>query len=243
MTSALAETRKSQEADTLAREMAAAFGRVVEVYKHEYKLSAQDAVAKAESAGSPQYEEQVLHGPPDQVSWSALDLVGRADPQLALRRWEEIKQAARDELHSGHRAAKAMEGFGSDCWQRAQFLAIRKDLTEAWHPRNGIEAQLLDAMAQAQTAVFFWLGMLTMRASVECQRENHQVEKEGHWDPPRVSDAEATEQAADMVDRFNKMYLRTLRALRDLRRYVPTVVVQNAGQVNVGGQQVNVAQP
>jgi len=29
--------------------------------------------------------------------------------------------------------------------------------------------------------------------------------------------------------------------LRDLRRYGPAVVVQNAGQVNVGAQQVNVA--
>jgi hypothetical protein len=32
-----------------------------------------------------------------------------------------------------------------------------------------------------------------------------------------------------------------LKALLDLRRVVPAVVVQNAGQVNVAGQQVNVA--
>jgi hypothetical protein len=40
-----------------------------------------------------------------------------------------------------------------------------------------------------------------------------------------------------MVDRFNRIFLRTLRALRDLRKHAPTVVVQNAGQVNVGEQQ------
>ena len=34
--------------------------------------------------------------------------------------------------------------------------------------------------------------------------------------------------------------LRTLQALRDLRLYAPPVIVQNAGQVNVAGQQVNV---
>ena len=45
-----------------------------------------------------------------------------------------------------------------------------------------------------------------------------------------------------MVDRFNKIFLRTLRQLRDLRRYSRPVIVQNAGQVNVGGQQVNVNQ-
>jgi hypothetical protein len=57
-----------------------------------------------------------------------------------------------------------------------------------------------------------------------------------------MSEAEAVDQAAAMVDRFNRIFLRTLRALRDLRRYAPaTVVVQNAGQVNVGSQQVNMA--
>jgi hypothetical protein len=36
----------------------------------------------------------------------------------------------------------------------------------------------------------------------------------------------------------NRIFLRTLRQLRDLRRY--TVVIQNPGQVNIGAQQVNV---
>jgi hypothetical protein len=56
-----------------------------------------------------------------------------------------------------------------------------------------------------------------------------------------VSEHQSTEQAAAMVERFHRMYLRSFRALRDLRRYAPSVVVQNAGQVNVGGQQVNVS--
>jgi hypothetical protein len=46
-----------------------------------------------------------------------------------------------------------------------------------------------------------------------------------------------------MVDRFNAIFLRTLKALRDLRRQIPGVVVKSAGQVNVGRQQVNVARP
>jgi hypothetical protein len=55
-----------------------------------------------------------------------------------------------------------------------------------------------------------------------------------------VTGFQAVEQAGAMVDRFNRIFLRTLRALRDLRRCPPPVVVQNAGQVNVGQQQVNV---
>ncbi len=42
-----------------------------------------------------------------------------------------------------------------------------------------------------------------------------------------------------MVDRFNRLFLRTLRALRDLRRYASSVTIQSAQQVNIGTQQVN----
>jgi hypothetical protein len=59
------------------------------------------------------------------------------------------------------------------------------------------------------------------------------------WQPSKVSVAEAMEQSAAMMDRFNRLFLRTLRALRDLRRY--PVIVQNAQQVNVADRQVNVA--
>ena len=43
------------------------------------------------------------------------------------------------------------------------------------------------------------------------------------------------------MERFHAIFLRTLKALRDLRRQVPGVVVQSAGQVNVGQQQLNVS--
>jgi hypothetical protein len=49
------------------------------------------------------------------------------------------------------------------------------------------------------------------------------------------------EQAAGMVDRFNRIFLRTLRALCDLRRHSPQVIVQNAGQVNVADKQINLS--
>ena len=45
--------------------------------------------------------------------------------------------------------------------------------------------------------------------------------------------ATAMDQSEAMANRFHRMFLRGLRALRDLRRYAPAVVVQNAGQVNV----------
>jgi hypothetical protein len=132
-----------------------------------------------------------------------------------------------------------MEGYGSHCWTRAQFLAVRRDLMEAWQPRNGVERQLIDMLAQAQTGYLHWLEVLTLRCSTGSARQR----ATNQWEPLTVRDAEATEQAAAMVDRFNGIFLRTLRALCHLRKVPPAVVVQNAGQVNVGGRQVNVAQP
>jgi hypothetical protein len=45
-----------------------------------------------------------------------------------------------------------------------------------------------------------------------------------------------------IAERWNRTLVRTLRALRDLRRYAPTVMIQNAVQVNLRGQQVNIAE-
>ena len=58
---------------------------------------------------------------------------------------------------------------------------------------------------------------------------------------PEQDAADAMEQAGAMAERFHRMYLRNLRAMRDYRRYNGPVLVQNAGQVNVGGQHVNIA--
>jgi hypothetical protein len=44
-----------------------------------------------------------------------------------------------------------------------------------------------------------------------------------------------------MADRFNRIFLRTLRHLRELQRDPPAVTIQTAGQVNIAGQQVNMA--
>jgi hypothetical protein len=44
-----------------------------------------------------------------------------------------------------------------------------------------------------------------------------------------------------MADRWNRIFLRNLRALRNLRRYAPAVHIENHGQVNIGEKQVNVS--
>jgi hypothetical protein len=63
-------------------------------------------------------------------------------------------------------------------------------------------------------------------------------------DIPFVTEQAAVEHAAQMADRWQRMYFRAIRSLRDWRRYTPQVTINNPNQVNIandGGQQINVA--
>jgi hypothetical protein len=241
MTETHIDTAPPSEAGILAGELAGSFARLVREYETHFRLPHAEAVRRASLADT-DGGDRVLHGPPDQVSWGDLDRIARTDPDRAAARWEEIKRAALDELQTGHRAARAVETPGNDrAWQRAQFLALCDDLTAEWRPRNGIERQLLDTVAQAQTCYLHWLQTLTARTAL-CSIGDPLRDGGAKWQAPRQTDADAIDQAADMMERFNRLSLRTLRTLRDLRRIAGPVIVQNAGQVNVGGQQINVTQ-
>jgi hypothetical protein len=225
------------EAGVLAGELAQSFGRLVQLYEKHYSLSREEAVRRATEPPA-DGGQRVLTEPPDQVSWFDLFVIARTDPDRAAR-WEEIKRAALEELQTGHRAAKAVETVNDGAWHRAQFLALREELAAEWRPRNGIERQLIDTMAQAQAGYLSWLHTLTMRTDLESVTNDRLHREEARWGPPRQSDADALDQAAAMMDRFNRIFLRTLRALYDMRRHDTPVIVQNGGQVNVAQQQVN----
>jgi hypothetical protein len=208
------------EVQALARQLAAAYQDHVAQAKHELGMTTQEAVAKVDEPSGLSRLLQILDRPPEQVSWADLEEVARTCPERAVQRWEEVKHAALEELRSGHRAGGVLQGRDPHPWRLAQYLAIRAELTEGWQPRNGIERQLIDQMAQAQAAMHYWQEYLADRACGRLQE---------------------ADQAAAMVDRFQKMFLRTLRALCNMRKVPLAVVVQNAGQVNIGGQQVNLS--
>jgi hypothetical protein len=104
-----------------------------------------------------------------------------------------------------------------------------------------VERQLVDQLAMLQTALFRWQQILIGRTMLDTSAIVQADQGKGRYQPPRVTDYEATEQAGRMVERFHRLLLRTVRALQDLRRPVPPVVVRRAAQVNIGQQQVNVA--
>jgi hypothetical protein len=225
----------------LVREMGEAYARMVKFYREQLQLSPTEASARASEPADDAELERALTWPPDQVSWMMMSSLAQRDPRAAFAAWERVKAAARQELDSGHRAAAALEGYAGRPWERARFFAIRAGFREEWRPRGGIEDALIDTMAQAHSMYLAWMERLNARASTDAQSEEYSLRQDGTWQPPRVHAAEALDQAAAMSDRFHRLFLRTLRALRDLRRYGPAVIVQSAGQINVGAQQMNVA--
>jgi len=232
----LATPETPSDSAELARDLVTTFGQMLQWYQKHYEVTPQEAIARINESTDAD-KQRILETMPDQVSWRDLHLLGNAYPALAIERWEAIKRAALSELRTGHRAVQAIDTGDQTPWQKAQFLALRTDLADEWQPRNGMERQLIDIMAQAQSSYLYWLRTLTVRSCLE----NYREKEDPNWQRPRLDDADAMEQASAMMDRFNRIFLRTLRALRDLRRFAGPVIVQNGGQLNVANQQVNIA--
>ena len=97
-------------------------------------------------------------------------------------------------------------------------------------------------MAQAHMNWQFWLAIVATRSELMWMPEGHDRDSGRPWHGPRQTDAEAVDQAIAMAERFHRMYLQTLRAMRKLRRHRARVVVRKAGAVNVGGQSLNLVE-
>jgi hypothetical protein len=179
-------------------------------------------------------------------------------PRVAERLWEKIKQEGRKEFESGHLAANNMfpVDYMKQAWNIARYLRVRESFAEEWQPKGGIEIAMIDTLAQAYFQWQYWLEQ-TIKRSETREREEHPDYQEwkrargqsrekswtdGFWLRPYVSEQQAIDHAMQAADRWNRIFMRTLRQLRDLRRYSP-VTINNPSQVNIatdGGQQINV---
>jgi len=238
--------KKLGEVEEIADHLAYAYRRAVNFYIREYGLSPAEAHEKANTRWE-DARESLLATPGRQFTWGDYQGLAEIDPALALGKWDTILSEAHASVISGQVAANAVEcSWTSTPWERAQFAGVRNDLSEDWQPRGGIEQTLIDQMAQAYTLQLQWTALLVQRSAFDPVDESQRTKYDGgRWQPPRVSGAEAVAEAAGMIDRWNRMFLRNLRALRDMRRFAPPVIVNGlGGQVNIaaqGGQQVNVS--
>jgi hypothetical protein len=144
-------------------------------------------------------------------------------------------------------------------WNIARYLGVRDSFIDEWNPKGGIEVALIDMMTQSYFQWQYWLEQTVKRSETKERHEHPEYSDwksrrqehnkamgwavDGFWFRPYVSEQQAIESAVQMADRWNRIFMRTLRQLRDLRRYAP-VTINNANQVNIaadGGPQVNVS--
>jgi hypothetical protein len=231
-----AETRQ------VLAEAAQSFIATIEFYKKDFgdPLSHDEAVQ--ETLKIYERRRQCVEGlQPQKVTWGHIAAVAQVNTDDALTLWARVRQAAEDELESGKRGAE-VAGHNANPFARAQYLAIRDAFGDQWKPQGGIESAMVEMMAVAYSLQMYWCGIAHDRAIGvhDDQRESLKRYASSGWKSPYQCEADAVDQAHRFADGYNRQFLRVLRQLRDLRRYAP-VVIQNAQQVNVGNQQVNVS--
>jgi hypothetical protein len=180
--------------------------------------------------------------PPEQIDWYRLMALAEHDTEAMLRCWRAINELALDQLYSGLRAADVVVMEGEMPLVKARFLALRLSFISEWQPRGGLELTLIDVLAQSHTQYEYWMRKVVQAAAVQAEHQKSIYSSRLRNEPPRISDAEAVAAVTAMAERFNRTFLRTLRQLRDLRRYAPTIMVQHASQINVGAQQINLTE-
>ena len=200
-----------------------------------------------------------VHLSQQNISFNSLHTLYDFAPRVAEQFWESIKREGRAEFESGHAAANAVlpVGYMRDAWSVARYLGLRESFLDEWQPKGGIELSLIDMLAQAFFQWQYWLEQTIKRSQTREREEHPEYQKwqshrnqsyeksweDGFWLRPYVSEQQAIDHAVQMADRWNRIYMRTLRQLRDLRRYAP-VTINNPNQVNIAsddGQQINIS--
>ncbi len=227
-------TDATLEARAIGRELALARNARLG-YLH---LNEQEAKAEALELARMETTDQLQERPLQSLSWNDLDQLAEEDSALALATWDRIKAEVQAEYRNGIRAGRALQAHGTSPNEMAEYLVLRDELAGQHQPRNGIEQTLIDMLAQTYSSYLKWLARLINYIDLEQKPED--AREEGRWVAPRLERAKAIDQAAAMADRFHKMYLRTLRAFQNQRRFAPTLIVQHAEQVNLAEQQCNI---
>jgi hypothetical protein len=203
---------------------------------------------------------EVMSIPIDRIRFIDIAQMWPVAPRVAENLWEMMKADAAEEFESGHLASKTLTPtlYLRTAWTVAKYLGLRESFIAEWQSRGGIELSCIDMMAESVLMFQYWLEQSVVRSKteprksspgfiqwLEAQNPRRDVSSgytNGHWDIPYVSEQAAIDHAAQMADRWHRIFMRTLRNLRDLRRFA--IIINNPRQVNIareGGQQVNVA--
>lgn len=235
-------TLEDAETRQVLMEAAQSFIGTIEFYKSEFGGGKPHDEAVKEALQCHEWRRGYVEGlSVQEITWGHMSAVGEVDIRDGLKLWTRVRETADDELESGKRGAK-VAGDNTTPYSLAQYLAIRDSFADQWKPQGGIESAMIEMLAIAYSLQMYWSTVAHDRAmqAHDSQREALKRYETGGWKSPYQSEADAVDQAHRLADGYNRQFLRVLRQLRDLRRYAP-VIIQSAGQVNVGNQQVNVS--
>ena len=182
------------------------------------------------------------------MTWHELSALAERDGlQAALVVWLKVQTYAFDELDSGIRSAD-MTGHTTPL-ERARYIAVWDTFIDQWQPEGGLDMAMIEMLAQSFSLYLYWTQISHSRAIGLCTNLEEVAKKAGrkHWQAPYQMMRDSIDEAHVMAERYNRIFLRTLRQLRDFRRYnkplAPPVIVNQGGKVNVANQQMNVNAP
>lgn len=237
------------DARVLASTLAPQFAALVAEY-NRHDMAPEDRARFLSPERQAERAAEARDCPPDRIMWHELSALAEADGlQAALAVWLKVQAFAFDELESGVRSAEAT-GHSTPL-ERARYTAVRDTFIDQWQPEGGLDMAMIEMLAQSFSLYLYWTQISHTRAVGLCTNLEEVAKKSGRksWQAPYEIMHGAIEQAHTMAERYNRIFLRTLRQLRDFRRYSkpavpPSVILNNGGQVNLANQQVNVnAQP
>ncbi len=176
--------------------------------------------------------DSLLKQPVDSLNFADLLELHHHAPRVAERFWENVKVEARKEFESGHLAANISfpVGYKKQVWNIARYIGVRESFVDEWRPRGGVELSLIDMMAQCFFQWQYWLEQSVTRTECEPRLEHPEYKKwkknkeeqmkaeswaTGHWFPPCVDEQAAIDHAIQTADRWHRMFMRTLRQMRE----------------------------
>jgi hypothetical protein len=213
--SAPAATTVGADAEVLARELSAAF--IEKLWKLRNAKDGNMSLLTIEELKEDGSLRKMRDKSPDKVTFHDLEALARNDmADEALQLWEEVKATAQNDLANGWHAAR---GVGYDAWDRACFLAIRDQLRQTWPPRSGVEAMLIDEMAQYELMRRHLIRRL-WSGSWDCDEEH------GRQYP-------VTAEVGRTIERLQRLFQFALRTLVGVRRTNATPIVARIGPATV----------
>lgn len=234
-------TSAMEDGDQLAREVVRAYADELRRYD---RLKVREPNRSNPADPPAEWEARLINEtPPEEITFADIATLSRMDPAKGQALWDHVKAAALRDVDSGWLASRALEYLGGSAWERASFLAYRDRLRRAWRPRNDCESQWIDEMAQYEMVRQRWLAVWAMRS----REPETLIRRKRQSEPPeerRLDAADQTCEAAQMVERAQRLLQSAAKMLLNMRRGKAPTIFQKNGQLNVGlGPQLNVNIP